>query len=278
MTGKIWALLALGAGLAGLAAFLCLGGAADDGLSERQRLLWRATRERLEAVYAAEGRSRNPMSREAVEALRVPLVCDGSKTGPLPWDVKLLLQFDQDLFIDRSQPVQPFLGRLLEPEAVLFVPKDLMEFIVYVLAEKPLEMAAAAERAFLEKGGDLPAVLDLSQIGGDELPGLFMAVEPGENSVVVHFDYDDQPEYYLRSLCLLEYVARYIDSGSRRRLPPWSMPWRAAIPGSARTDASQALEPEEQRELLRRLQPLVDELNAAMWHGLESAFSDPQEE
>lgn len=64
-------------------------------------------------------------------------------------------------------------------------------------------------QAFFNRGRGLPVVLSLSQLGGDELPGLWLAETPSGNTPVLHYDYDDFPEFYVRSTSLLDYVAIY---------------------------------------------------------------------
>lgn len=263
MAATLACLAVLGMSIIFLAISSC---SSRDGLTSRQRALWEASKSKIMALYAAEGRVPAPMSKADVDAIRVPLNCGESKMGPLPWDVKLLLQFDKNLFIDRHPDLTPFFCFIVRPDWAMFAPQGVNEFILeesFLVEGGTPEMTQMANKAFLEEGAALPAVLALSQIGGDELPNLWMVTKADEPSVVIHFDYDDEPEFYIRSLCLLEYVAHNIvDAGTM--LP--------RIPGSDGTDASQALTSEEQAAMLERLRPQLEELNRVMWHGLDAAF------
>lgn len=228
--------------------------------------IWPKVKEKLLAVYAEMGRSPVPMSSEEADALMVPAVCDGSKMMPLPWDVKLLAQFDRNILIDTKPPLVPLLHPILSPETRHFVPDRLIKFSFENIARYKQGSAAQAEEAarlFMTKGGQLPAVLSLGEVGWHELPALWLAAGPAESSVVLHLDYDDVPEFYVRSLCFLEYVYDYID---------WNGRYLKKMPGNPRTDRSNFLAPEEGPALFERLNPQLAALNEAV-RGSLAAFN-----
>lgn len=240
--------------------------AVELGGEPRHLHIWPQVKEKLLAVYAEMGRTPEPMSREEAEAVMVPAVCDGSKMMPLPWDVKLLAQFDRNILIDTKPPLVPLLHPILSPETRLFVPGRLIKFSFENIARYKNGSAAQAEEAariFMAGGGKLPAVLSLGEVGWHELPALWLAAGPEESSVVFHLDYDDVPEFYVRSLCFLEYVYDYID---------WNGRYLKKMPGSPRTDRSNFLAPEEGPALFERLNPQLAELNLAVRNSL-AAFN-----
>ena len=240
--------------------------AQEAGLSPRQQELWDATLKKLTAVYAKKGITPNPMSKAEVDAIRVPLVCDASKTGPLPWDVRLLLQFDRDLIVDMSPGEKlKFFDLLLTPETRVLTPDglvDTLEEIASFFGDAVRIDKAAGKKAFLQKGASLPTVLRLSQIGGDELPGLWL-VQGTLCTPVVHFDYDDVAEFYLRSLCVLDYVSWYIDAEGN----PESL-------NDEGTDKTRLLTPEEEQAALTLLQPQLAPLNEALDDCLLAVFPE----
>ena len=232
------------------------------GLSPRQQELWSATVKKLSVTYAKKGLTPTPMSREEVDAIRVPLVNSGGKTGPLPWDVRLLLQFDRNLSIGFGEQDQLF-KFLLDPKDRVFTPDGLvglLQDISELLGDAGAMNTAAAKKGFLETGGRLPVVLSLAQLGGDEIPGLWLA-EGSPCTPVVHFDYDDMPEFYLRSLCLLDYVTWYIDAEDN----PESM-------NDKGTDKSFLLTPAEAKAAEKALLPQLEPLNKALSQCLEKGF------
>ena len=197
-----------------LAACLSAGSLQAGGpeLTSTQKELWDNTKARLEQVYARDQRRPAPMTEEELDAFRLPLKCGEDETGPLPWDLRLLLGFDRHLVLaDQEDDDQLFRFILSEdgspPEP--FTPDGLIDFLEDLSHYSnfyPLE-PVLMRQAFFHRGLGLPVVLDLSQLGGDELPGLWLAETPSGNTPVVHFDYDDFPEFYIRSTSLLDYVA-----------------------------------------------------------------------
>ncbi len=167
------------------------------------------------------------------------------KIGQLPWDARLLLSFDRDLRL--SNAPSPLFSFILEKDEA-FTPYGVTDFFFmlddrggttwYMVAHNlhsllnPLGLLTdinninyhdralwhKAVQAFIKETGNLPAVLELSQLGGDEIPGLWLVKSVNDCSPVVHFDYDDMPEFYLNSACLLDYVAIHID-GVYENLP-----------------------------------------------------------
>lgn len=250
---------------ASLLALLFCGTAKAADLSPRQRELWDKAHKSLAETYEKLGRIPNPMSREEAEAIRVPLLCDKSKSGPLPWDVKLLLQFDQDMVLDRGDAPQKFFVFFHNPEWEMFVPDGVLDFLFNDVLAGDLaspEAAGSAIDAFLSGGSGLPAVIALSQIGGDEIPGFVMLDDPEACTPVVHFDYDDMPEIYLRNVCLLEYVAYYLNYN--------------ALPESVGdgTDKSPWLSPEEQEAVMKKLDPVISAYNDSLMGALMGGLPD----
>ena len=238
--------------------------ASKESLTPRQQELWDATLKKLNAVYAQKGLIPNPMSAEEVAAIQVPLVCDGSKTGPLPWDVRVLLRFDRNLSIGFGKQEKLF-ERLLDPKQRVFIPEGLPNLLWEIssfLGDEESMDRKATQKAFLEKGAKLPVILALAQLGGDEVPGLWLA-SGSPCTPVIHFDYDDMPEFYLRSLCLLEYVAWYIDAEGN----PESL-------NDNGTDQTFLLTPAETASALKTLPPQLEPLNEALDDSLMATFPE----
>lgn len=167
--------------------------------------LWQKTLAELQRIYGKKGLTPDPLPQEAIEALRVPGVYGGEVTQPLPWDVRFLLGFDRNLTLSTHyrNDIQLFKYILWGNESMLFSPEDVLSF-----TSPPIEDDC---RPFAEEAKGLPAVLSLPQIGGDELPGLWLSVPPENCTPVIHFDYDDVPEFYIRDTCLFHYVLEYLE-------------------------------------------------------------------
>lgn len=192
-------------------------------LTPAQQKLWEQIKTKLEKHYAKNNLTPRPMSQAEIEAIRVPLIIGEEATGPLPWDMKLLLAFDRDLTLLAFRPGhdrQLFIMKDIKGQArpVIFTPDDLIDFLAFLggsyggFSSDADKMSAS----FIQKGRGTPTVLSLSQLGGgDELPGLWLIKTPGGHTPVVHFDYDDFPEFYVRNVSLLDYVACYIDDEYR---------------------------------------------------------------
>lgn len=167
----------------------------------------------LRAIYTRKGRVASPMSASELDVLTVPMNMDGKQYGPLPWDVRLLLGFDRNLTLGwDTDPLFRFFTRdrehlFLGPEALL----DMLDELDIVPADERVPGAEnQAQEQFLEMMAGLPPLLSLSQLGGDEIPFLWPSEDPADGSSVVHFDYDDMPEFYLRNTCFLDYVLQYV--------------------------------------------------------------------
>ena len=193
-------------------------------MTPAQQQLWDKTRARLEQVYARDQRTPSPMAEEELDAFRVPLRSGEDKTGPPPWDLRLLLGFDRHLIlVDQDLDDRLFRFILSEdgspPEP--FTPDGLIDFLddLSDYAQFPPLDLVLTRQAFLHRGRGLPVVLGLSQLGGDELPGLWLAETPSGNTPVVHYDYDDFPEFYIRSTSLLDYVAIHATMHDRELSP-----------------------------------------------------------
>ena len=241
--------------------FTALPAQADElsasDLTPTQKLLWEKTRAELEKVYLKLGRTPTPMPQAEIDAIRLPLTPEKTERGPLPWDVRLLLSFDRNLTLYYNHA--PLLAGLLDPQAEkrLFLPDMLLD----VLEDSPFNLFSDDEypmtreevrATLLKEGGKLPALWFIEQ-SGDELPLLWAAGGPQDCTVVLHFDYDDEPEFYVRNTSLFGYVLEFITKdGSGKFLP------------DTRTDASALWDEATDQAILKALRPKVERLNTIL--------------
>lgn len=238
-------------------------------LSKEQQKLWNRMRRALAKKYAKLGHRPNPMSPAELASLRVPVVMDGSRTGPPPWDVLLLLGFDRDLTLAVPHNHYPLMAWVLKGD--IFPRTGMLDGLHFEM-ERLTDDGDFERRSvegiavFIKATGDMPALLDLPQLGGDELPCLWPSPEPGGCSLVLHFDYDDAPEFYLRSTCLFSYVLEYLD-------------WDDTTDETLDTDTypvdrSHFWDEARDREILESVKPMVNRLNKALEDTMESMFSE----
>ena len=210
------ALIVLLLSVISLAAVPARGGTESE-LSPARRELWLKTKARLEQVYEKEKRVASPMSEEELDALRFPARCGEEETVPLPWDLRLLMGFDRNLTLAGQGDDDRLFRFLLSGNPIMnpvFTPDGLVNFLEdlgHYGSFYPLDRVLMRQ-AFLNRGRGLPVVLELAQLGGDELPGLWLIETPSGNTPVLHYEYDDYPPtFYLRSTSLLDYAAAYLE-------------------------------------------------------------------
>ncbi len=267
-------------------------GAAAGDLTPRQREIWEKTKARLEQVYAAKKIIPAPMSEAEIRTIRVPLVCANplsgdlpwnlrlaealghsayvGPTGPLPWDAQLLLGFDRNLKMHDGDAT--FFDFILASKHQIFTPDGLLGLFAdlgSMLSEEPLDLKKA-KRVFLARAKGLPMVLNLPQLGGDEIPGLWLARTPLGCTPVLHFDYDDFPEFYLRNACLLDYVSIYVGED-------WEEHWGGGMRDGLMFGERMILSPEESQAALEALKPQLELLNKAVEDALMILAEEDEE-
>lgn len=234
-----------------------------ENLTTEQRKTWEKTLKELNALYEKLHLTANPMPADKIRAIRIPKTIAEEGSVPLPWDAQLLLSFDQDLTLAPDDNEFPLLGEA--SKGALFTVDVLLDVINEISGEDV--DPRRARKLFLEQAGELPVLIDLPQLGGDELPILWPVLSGDQCSVVLHFDTDESAEFYVRSTSLFSYVLQYLDSAA-------DMPEYVE---DTRTDLPKLWGEQKDRIILDRVESKLELLNDSLYAMLESmsAGSDP---
>jgi hypothetical protein len=230
----------------------------ENQLTAEQEKLWEKTRKELEKLYATLKLTAKPLSMEKVKAIRIPSNIAEEGSMPLPWDVQLLLNFDQNLTLAPEDNEFPLLGEAAS--GVLCNTDMLIELLSDLSNEEP--NPHRGKKAFLEQAGDLPPLIDLPQLGGDELPMLWPILPRDQCSIVLHLDTDGSAEFYVRSTSLFNYVIQYLASASN---PPETIE-------DTRTDISQIWSEKKDVIVLDRIESKMELLNDSLFNMIDSLF------
>ncbi len=181
-----------------------------ETLSAEQKKLWEKTLKELTVLYQKLNLTAKPMPAEKIKAARVLGSIAGEGSVPLPWDVQLLLGFDQNLTLAPDDNEYPLLADA--SKGVVCGVDVLIELISDLSGEEPT--TRRGRKMFLEQAGDLPSLIDLPQLGGDELPMLWPVLPRDQCSIVLHLNTDEDAEFYVKSTSLFSYVIQYLASSA----------------------------------------------------------------
>ncbi len=229
-----------------------------DTLSAEQKKLWEKTLKELTALYQKLNLTAKPMNVEKIKAARVPGSIAGEGSVPLPWDVQLLLGFDQNLTLAPDDNEFPLLADA--SKGIVCGVDVLVELISDLSGEEPT--TRKGRKMFLEQAGDLPPLIDLPQLGGDELPLLWPVLPRDQCSIVLHLNTDEDAEFYVKNTSLFSYVLQYLASS-------------ADVPDAVddtKTDQSQLWNERRDIIILDQIESKVDFLNEALSNMTDTLF------
>lgn len=229
-----------------------------ENLTAEQKKLWEKTQKELTGLYEKLQLTAKPMPANKIKAIRVPRNISEEGSVPLPWDAQLLLSFDEFLTLAPDDNEFPLLGEA--SKGALFTTDILIEIVSDLSGEEP--DSRRGRKVFLEQAGELPPLIDLPQLGGDELPILWPVLAGDQCSVVLHLDTDDNAEFYVRSTSLFNYVLQYLESSGN--LPDTIE--------DTRTDISHLWNEKKDLIILDRLESKLDLLNDSLYNMMEVMF------
>ncbi|SHN70223.1 hypothetical protein [Desulfovibrio litoralis] len=186
-------------------------------LTPFQKELWDKVKLILDKRYAENKITPNPMSKAELDALRVPYTLDKKVTMPIPWDMRLLLGYDRNFHLWGSHADRPLFQPYIENRENIYQPEssetrigmafgllsmvDPESYKVIIKDRTPKEVLKDVFDEIIRESGNLPTTMELSQIGGSEIPMLWFAKQSNGCTPVLHSN-------YLRNVCLLDYVAQ----------------------------------------------------------------------
>lgn len=229
-----------------------------ENLTAEQKKFWEKTLKELTVLYEKLNLTAKPMPIEKIQAVRIPGNIAEEGAVPLPWDVQLLLGFDKDLTLAPDDNEFPLLNDA--SKGIVCTADVLIELISDLSGEEP--NSRRARKIFLEQAGDLPPLIDLPQLGGDELPMLWPVLSRDQCSVVLHFNTDDNAEFYVRSTSLFSYVLQYLASSADSPNPV----------EDTRTDQSRLWNEKKDMIILDRIESKLELLNDAVSNMTEMMF------
>jgi hypothetical protein len=243
----------------------------DNHLTAEQEKLWEKTLKELTFLYEKLQLTAKPLSLEKIQAIRIPSNIAEEGSMPLPWDVQLLLSFDKNLTLAPEDNEYPLLADAAS--GVLYSADVLIELLSDLSNEEA--NPRRGRKVFLEQAGDLPPLIDLPQLGGDELPILWPVLPRDQCSIVLHLDTDNTAEFYVRSTSLFNYVLQYLASAN-------DLPETIE---DTKTDISQLWTEKKDTIILDRIESKMELLNdslynmiKAMFHKKESMYDDDEED
>jgi hypothetical protein len=229
-----------------------------ENLTAEQKKLWEKTLKELTALYEKLKLSAKPMSVEKINMIRVPSSIAEESYMPLPWDAKLLLSFDQNLTLAPDDNEFPLLGEAAK--GVVCNADVLIELISDLSGEEP--NTRRARKVFLEQARNLAPLIDLPQLGGDELPFLWPILSRDQCSIVLHLDTDNDMEFFVKSTSLFNYVLQYLASAAET----------PDVIDDTRTDISQLWNEKKDIIILDRIEAKLELLNDSLSNMAEMMF------
>jgi hypothetical protein len=221
-----------------------------ENLTAEQKKLWEKTLKELTALYQKLNLTAKPMPADKIKYARIPSTIAEEAYIPLPWDVQLLLGFDQNLTLAPDDNEFPLLGDA--SKGVVCNADVLIELISDLSGEEP--SSRKGRKLFLEQAGDLAPLIDLPQLGGDELPMLWPVLPRDQCSIVLHLDTENDTAFYVKSTSLFNYVLQYLASA-------------ADLPDTiedTQTDVSQLWTEKKDRIILDRVEAKLELLNDSL--------------
>jgi hypothetical protein len=229
-----------------------------ENLTAEQKKLWEKTHKELSALYTTLKLSANPMPAEKIKAIRIPSDIAEEGFMPLPWDVQLLLGFDKNLTLAPEDNELPLL--IDAADGIMCNTDVLIELLSDLANEEP--NPRRGRKAFLEQAGDLPPLIDLPQLDGDEFPVLWPILPRDQCSVVLHLDTDGSAEFYVRSTSLFNYVLQYLASASN---PPDTIE-------DTKTDVSLLWTEKKDVIILDQIESKIELLNDSLYNMVKAMF------
>ncbi|MDR2901174.1 MAG: hypothetical protein LBV20_06610 [Treponema sp.] len=230
----------------------------ENHLTAEQEKIWEKTLKDLTALYEKLNLTAKPMPADKIKMARVPGNIAEESYIPLPWDVQLLLGFDQNLTLAPDDNEFPLLGDA--SKGVVCNTDVLIELISDLSGEEP--SSRKGRKIFLEQAGNLSPLIDLPQLDGDELPMLWPVLSRDQCSIVLHLNTDENAEFYVRSTSLFSYVLQYLASA-------------ADLPETiedTKTDKSQLWTEKKDQIILDRVEPKLELLNDSLANMAETMF------
>lgn len=230
----------------------------ENHLTAEQEKLWEKTLKELTALYQELHLTAKPMPEEKIKAIRIPSNIAEEGSMPLPWDVQLLLRFDKNLTLAPEDNEFPLLADAAS--GVLCSADVLIELLSDLSNEEP--NLRRGRKVFLEQAGDLPPLIDLPQLGGDELPVLWPVLPRSQCTIVLHLDTDNTAEFYVRSTSLFNYVLQYLASAN-------NLPHTIE---DTKTDVSQLWAEKKDSLILDQIESKMELLNDALFNTVKAMF------
>lgn len=230
----------------------------ENHLTVEQKKLWEKTLRELTLLYEKLQLTAKPLSMDTIKAIRIPSNIAEESSMPLPWDVQLLLSFDQNLTL---APDDNELALLSDASKGVVCSADVLIELLSDISGEEVN-SRRAKKVFLEQAAYLSPLIDLPQLGGDELPMLWPILPSGQCSVVLHLETDDHAEFYVKSTSLFNYVLQYLSSSSN-------------IPGTiedTKTDISQLWTEKKDAIILDQIESKLEILNDSLSNMIEAMF------